>query len=310
MKRLLFVAAAVATLLVLLAPAALAAGPVAATGDLILSVNGGVAVPVDTQVKTVIVIDGDASVSGNVDTLIVTGGRATLSGATVRNLTVIDGSAELQAGTTVSGDVSTIRATVTQQPGAVVQGSVKALDADLAALGLLLIPFLILLFLGFGLVAVAAALLVAALGARQVREVEALISERPGPALVAGIAGMVGLPLLAILLMVTVIGAQIGLALLFLVWPALAFSAWLVAAIWIGDWLVTRRRGSPEPGRPYRAAVLGVVVLAIAGLLPFVTAIATLFGLGAVLLAAWRILRPAAPPLAQAGSTQPAPSAS
>ena len=310
MKRLLFVAAAVATLLVLLAPAALAAGPVAATGDLILSVNGGVAVPVDTQVKTVIVIDGDASVSGNVDTLIVTGGRATLSGATVRNLTVIDGSAELQAGTTVSGDVSTIRATVTQQPGAVVQGSVKALDADLAALGLLLIPFLILLFLGFGLVAVAAALLVAALGARQVREVEALISERPGPALVAGIAGMVGLPLLAILLMVTVIGAPIGLALLFLVWPALAFSAWLVAAIWIGDWLVTRRRGSPEPGRPYRAAVLGVVVLAIAGLLPFVTAIATLFGLGAVLLAAWRILRPAAPPLAQAGSTQPAPSAS
>jgi hypothetical protein len=108
----------------------------------------------------------------------------------------------------------------------------------------------------------------------------------------------------------TVVGAPIGLALLFVLLPALAFLGWLVAAIWIGDWLVASTRGSREPGRPYLAAVLGVIVLALVGMVPFVTAIATLFGFGALLLAAWRILRPDAAPLGQAGVPQPAPSAS
>ncbi len=82
---------------------------------------------------------------------------------------------------------------MTQQPGATVQGSVRSLNGDLAAFlaafGLLLIPAFILLFLGFVLATIAAALLVAALGARQVRGTEALIRREPGPVLVAGLAG-------------------------------------------------------------------------------------------------------------------------
>jgi hypothetical protein len=107
----------------------------------------------------------------------------------------------------------------------------------------------------------------------------------------------------------TVVGAPIGLAGLFLVLPVLTLAGWLVAAIWVGDWLVARSRGTREAGRPYRAAVLGVIVLAIAGLLPFVSTLATLFGFGALLLVAWHTLRPE--PMtpvaaAQAGWTQPA----
>ena len=83
-----------------------------------------------------------------------------------------------------------------------------------------------------------------------------------------------------------------------------------MAAIWIGDWIVAGTRGSREPGRPYLAAVVGVIVLALVGVVPFVTAIATLFGFGALLLAAWRVLRPESTPLGQAGAAQPAPSAS
>jgi hypothetical protein len=187
---------------------------------------------------------------------------------------------------------------------------VGTLDADLAALGLLLIPAFFLLLLGLGLAVVAAALLVAAFGARQVRSVESLIRRRPGHVLVAGIAGSVALPLLAILLIVSVLGAPIGLAMLFILLPAVAFLAWIVAAIWIGDWIVARMRGHVEPDRPYLAAVLGVIVLAIAGVLPFVTAIATLFGFGALLLTGWQVLRPVAPALGDAGSAQPALGAS
>jgi len=313
MKRLLFVATSVALLLALFAPAALAAEPMSDKGSVLVSVNGTVDVPAGDRLDLLVVVDGEARVGGEVKTIVVAGGTATLSGATAETLVVVDGSADLQAGTTVTGEVRTLRGSVTQQPGASVLGSTKTLEADLAALGLLLIPAFILLFLGLGIAAIAAALLVAALGARQVREVESLIGREPGQVLVAGIVGTVVLPVLAILMIVSVLGAPVGLAVLFILLPALAFLAWIVAAIWIGDWIVARLRGEPEPGRPYLAAVLGVIALAIAGLIPFVTAIATLFGFGALLLAAWRVLRPQAPALGAAGTAGaagPVPSAS
>jgi hypothetical protein len=310
MRRLFAIAASVAILLALFAPAALAADPAAADGSVIVSVHGSVDVPAGQHLDAVVVIDGNARIGGTVDTVVVAGGIATLAGATVRTVVVVDGAADLGAGTTVLGDVRTLRGSVRQAAGAVVQGSVTALDADLAAFAVLMIPVLIVLFLGLGIAGIAAALLVAAFGARQVREVEALISGRPGHALVAGFAGSVALPLVAILLIATVIGAPIGFAMLFVLLPAFAFLGWLIAAIWIGDWLVAGTRGSREPGRPYLAAVVGVIVLALVGVVPFVTAIATLFGFGALLLAAWRVLRPESTPLGQAGAAQPAPSAS
>lgn len=310
MRRLFAVAASVAILLALFAPAALAAEPAAGNGSVIISVNGSLDVPADQHLGAVVVIDGNARIGGDVDTVVVAGGSATLTGATVTTVVVVDGTVDLAAGTTVTGDVRTLRGTVTQASGAVVQGSVTALDGDLAAFFLLMIPVIIVLFIGLGIAGIVAALLVAAFGARQVRDVEALISGRPGHVLVAGIAGSVLLPLLAIVLIVTVIGAPIGFALLFVVLPALAFLGWLVAAIWIGDWLVAGTRGSREPGHPYLAAVAGVIVLALVGIVPFVTAIATLFGFGALLLAAWRILRPESVPLGQTGTAQPALSAS
>ncbi len=267
-------------------------------------------VPAGEHLGALVVIDGDARISGQVHTIIVIRGTATLSGATAQTLVVVDGSADLQAGTTVLGDVRTISGTVTQEPGATVQGSVRALDADVATLGVLLIPAFILLILGVGLVTILVALLAAALGARQVRAVESLISREPGPVLVAGVAGTVAFPLLALVLIVSVVGAPVGVAMLLILLPALALLAWIVAAIWIGDWIVVRLRGAAEPERPYLAAVLGVVVLAVAGLLPFVTAIAALFGFGALLLMAWRILRHEARPFGERGSTQPALGAS
>ena len=140
------------------------------------------------------------------------------------------------------------------------------------------------------------------------RQAEGLISHEPGRVLVAGIAGSVLLPILALLVSATVVGAPIGLGALLVVLPALAFLGWIVAAIWVGDWIVVHLRGAYEPSQPYLAAVVGVIVLAFAGIVPFVSAIATLFGFGALLVMGWRILRPptAAIPVGT-GSPQPAP---
>ncbi len=310
MKRIAAVTAMVAVLLVMFAPPVLAADGRWDQGEMLIAVNGPVDVPPGETLDTLVVIDGSAEISGDINTIVIAGGTATLADATATSVVAIDATVDLAAGTTVSGDVRTLNATVTQQPGAVVEGSVSSLDGDIAAFTLFMIPIFILLFIGLGLAAIVAALVIATFAARQIREVEALITRQPGQVLVAGIAGTVALPLLAILLMLTVIGAPIGFVVLFVLLPAAAFLGWLVAAIWVGDWLVVRIRGQREPDRPYLATVLGVIVLAAAGLLPFVSAIATLFGFGGLLLAAWRTLRRTQSPVGGADAMQVAPTAS
>jgi hypothetical protein len=318
MRRLFAITTSVLILLAMFAPAALAAGPDGRydrVDSVLVAVNNDLDIAAGQTVDTVVVVSGDTTIAGNIGTVVIVDGTATLTGATVVNLVVADGTAVLGAGTTVTGEVSTLRGTVAQQPGAVVQGTVQALDRDLAAfaatVAILMIPVLIVLAVGFALVSFVAALAVAAFASRQVREVEALIEQRPGHVLIAGIAGTILLPLISFLLMITVIGAPVGFALAFGVLPALAFLGWLVAAIWVGDWLMAKSRGSRETGRPYRAAILGVIVLGVAGILPFVGGIATLFGFGGLLLAAWRMLRPETPPAANVAwtPTAPAPSA-
>jgi len=286
----------VVILLALLAPVALAAGPVTSTGSVVVSVNGTVDLPAGTSVNTVVVVDGTATISGDAQTVVVVNGAATMAGATVDELIVVDGRVDLLAGTRV-GDVSTWRGTVTQDPAATISGRTTSFETDLAALAILLVPLALALTIGLAIAAIVAALVVAAFASRQVREAEAQITRRPGHSLLAGVAGTVVLPIIGGLLILSVIGAPIGFVLLFGILPVLAFLGWLVAAIWVGEWLLERSRGERETGRPYRAAVLGVIVLAVASILPFVSTIATLFGFGALLLVGWRILQPQRPEL-------------
>ena len=117
-----------------------------------------------------------------------------------------------------------------------------------------LAPMVVLFVLGLALVTLVAGLALAALGARQVRSAEALISHQPGETILFGLAGLVVIPVVAILAMITIIGAPLGLAVLFMVWPAAAFAGYLVAGIWIGEWLLYRGT-SERPERPYLAAV-------------------------------------------------------
>jgi MFS family permease len=218
-------------------------------------------------------------------------GRAVLEGARVEALVVVNGSASLDATTVVVGDVRTLNSTVDRATGAVVEGEVKGLESDVVTLGWVLAPAFFLFMLGLALATIVAGLALAALAARQVRDMERLISDEPGPVLLAGFGGLVFIPLAAVLAIVTIIGAPVGIALLLVVWPAAAYIGYLVAGIWIGDWLLARFRGSDPAGRPYAAAVVGLIVLMIIGLIPLVGAVASLFGFGAVILHGWRAFR-------------------
>ncbi len=330
-RRLVLAATSVAILLLALVPAALAADPsggtaapaATTTGVVAVSVDGTLDIPAGSSVRGALVIDGSATIAGPVESLVVIDGTATVRGTTVDQVLVINGTVDLVDGA-AAGSIATLRGAVTHDASSTVNGRTASIESGLAALALLLIPLALLFTVGLALAGIVAALFVAAFGARQVRDLEGRISRQPGHVLVAGIIGSIALPLLGGLLVATVIGAPVGLALLLVVYPILALVGWIVAAIWIGNWILARSGRTRESGHPYKAAVLGVVVLAIASILPLVSAVATAFGLGAMLLAGWDAVKPERPvqaveslgpvpptgPAMDGGPYQPAPSAS
>lgn len=293
MRRICIIMASFVLVLGLAAPV-LAADPGDANGPVLMAFNGDITVPAGDQADVVMVTRGTATVAGDVKTVVVIDGTASLTGATVESVFATGGTVTIDAASTVTGDVRTLGSTVNVDPAAKIGGSVASLENDIVAATAVLAPLALLFILGFVLVTVVAGLALAALAARQVRAAEQVISHEPGQALVVGIAGLILVPLLAILAMFTVIGVPLGLAILLMVWPAVAIVGWLVAAIWIGEWLLYRG-DRPRPERPYLASVVGVLILQIVGIVPIVgpviAAIASLFGFGAVLLLAWRIFR-------------------
>ncbi|MEI7745459.1 MAG: hypothetical protein WCK58_17115, partial [Chloroflexota bacterium] len=159
MRRLLLIAISAAILMLTLAPAAFAADPVQLVGrGAVVAVDGSVDVPAGQRVDAVVVVDGTATIEGTVDTIVVVGGSATLTGATARHLVVIDGTVTLGAGTTLTDGMSTLRATVTRDPAAVVGGRTVDLAVDLGALAVLWALLGVVFALGFAVLMLVVAL--------------------------------------------------------------------------------------------------------------------------------------------------------
>ena len=277
--------------LFVMAPLALAADDMAHTGRILISTQGDVTLPAGEQADLVFVTQGTAHVAGTANTVVVIDGSADLTGATVETIVAIRGDVAVDGSSVITGDIMTLDATTSVDPAAAMGGQVRDLAPDLAGIGFVLAPALFLLYVGFALAAIAAALLLAGLAARQVRNAETLI--RREPLLTAGV-GLLGLFLPIVILVIltaTVIGAPLAFGIAFGLWPLAAFLGYLVAGIAIGDWIVGRLSPGVTRERPYLAAVVGLLVLELVGIVPLVSGIATLFGYGAVLLLAWRTLR-------------------
>jgi hypothetical protein len=313
MKRILAIAGAMLIVLLFLVPAALAAEPMPQTGRVVISTQGDITIPAGEQADVVLVINGTATIAGEVNTVVAVDGAANLTGARVETVIAVRSPVTLGDGAVVQGDVMTLDSLVQQSGDARVLGEISDMQASLIGLGAVLAPALILLWIGFGLAVVVAGLLLAGVAGRQVRAAEGLISHEPGMTLVAGILGLVVFPIVAFLLIVTVVGAPLGVGILIALWPLIAFAGYLVAGIWIGDWVLHRMQPTVVRERPLLAAVIGILVLQALALVPvlgIVAMIASLFGFGAVLLLAWRTLRSGTAPQATVAGTAPAPMAS
>ncbi len=128
----------------------------------------------------------------------------------------------------------------------------------------------------------------------------AALRERPGHSFGLGVLIFILVPLIALLLMATIIGIPTALLVLFAL-PLLWFVATVIAAFTMGDFLVNR---VPRP-RGFFAElwqlIVGLVVLSVIGIIPylgfFTWLAALLVGLGALWQGMWP--PPAAPVLAE-----------
>jgi hypothetical protein len=289
----LLAAAVAALLLVALAFPVLAADPadLPHSGRVLIAIGGDIDLPVGDQADAVIVVDGTATIGGTVNAVFVVEGTLVTEGAVIEDIIAIRSDTTLGAGTQVLNDVRTLDGEVSSAAGVTVGGDIAGLEEDVWAVAMFVGAAAIILWIGFGVATLLAALALAGLAARQVRSAGALIGREPGKTLLAGLLGLVLPPLVAVLLFISVVGIPAGIGVLLVIWPALAFIGYLVAAIWIGERILGRSGGAPASERPYLAAVVGVLVVMVAGIVPLLTFVVSLFGLGAVIRAAWRTFR-------------------
>lgn len=111
----------------------------------------------------------------------------------------------------------------------------------------------------------------------------------PVRSLFIGLALLILVPIVAVLLLLTVIGIPVGILTLF-AYPLLLFVGFVMAAFGLGDWLFNNRRRPRGFGGRLLLLLGGLVVLVVVGMIPFVGCIivllALLFGLGALWSAA------------------------
>lgn len=246
--------------------------------------SGDLLVPRGRTVGEVVVITGSAVVLGVVDgDVIVVDGPATIAGQVTGDVVALDGPVVLRGTAQVAGSVLA-RDPVELADGATVAGEVReglrvTLAGPIGALGGLLVSIAM---------AVSVLVLVGVLVLLAPRGVERLaVATRTAPFASAAWGTAVGVltPVVAVALAASIVGLPLGLALL--LGLGLVFLLGLAAAaVGIGRALL------PPPRSRLAAALAGWAIVAVVGLVPVLNGIAwglaSVFGLGTAIVAAWR----------------------
>ena len=240
---------------------------------------GSVLVDRDEIVNDLIVVDGDVTIRGRVTgDVVVVDGDVTIRGSVAGTVVAVSGLATLGrrargAGDLVYGDDRPIQA-----PGSRVDGDVEKFkigDASaIAAIGL---------WLGFTISLLLLGVLLLLLAPRAGDAIARAGRDKPMLAALVGLGGLILLPVIAIVACITIIGLPLGIVLLLLILPLYAFG-YLSAALIVGRLIRKQAR--------IIAFVIGLVILQLLTLIPFVGGLvgllATIFGLGALLIALFR----------------------
>lgn len=238
-----------------------------------------------------VVSRGNAVVGGEAGAVVVYGGTAELlPTARVGHLSVIRGTAVLRDGAAVQGDVQLLDSRMRRASGAVVGGEVAVGYWDRFVEGLRV--FSLVIGLGAWLAVLLGGWLAMAVARGGMRRAGRMLTAEVGPTLLATVLLWGVAPVAAFWAMATLVGIPVGLGLFVFVLPVLGFLGYLVSGVRLGDALLRRVRGPDAMDRPYLAAGVGLLLLAVLGVVPvvgaLVTIVAVMMGAGAVVLALWR----------------------
>lgn len=258
--------------------------------DFTLRVNGDVVIAAGDSINSVVVINGDLTVEGEVtDFALVIKGDAIINGTVGGDLTVIRGDIELGSSAVVD-NINSVQGDIIRTQGATITGDVHERDSYRfiwAAAGV----FSVLFWLGMTVAMIVAALLFAAFGGRQLTDAASSMTGDLVNTIIGAVFLWVGLPILGVLALITVIGIPLGIGVFVFILPTLGFLGYLVAGTRLGSW-VLGLGGRPAGERPFLAAALGTLALQLLVLIPFIGIViaifAVLWGGGAL---AFRIYR-------------------
>jgi cytoskeletal protein CcmA (bactofilin family) len=298
------VGAAIVALLAVL----LGAGSASAATDHVV-ITGGVVVPAGQIAGDVVVLDGTVTIAGHVTGDVVSvAGPVRVTGRVDGDLIAVSDRALLGSTARVGGDLHYGDESPVLARGASVGGKISNEDWTdsangwgwVSALAWWLAVSVSTLIVGVLLVWLVPGALYAA---------ERATRERLGPTVGWGVVIAIGVPLLAILALVTLVGIPFGVALLLAAIPV------LVVAYATAAWIVGRRVLRDRSTSPWAALFAGWGIVRVLALIPVLGALvglaATVVGLGALAVALWRARRtgaPAAAPEAPAPGP-PAPAA-
>jgi hypothetical protein len=288
----------VALCLALLLPAtALGQGGGGGSAQDWVTVTGPVTVGPGQSVGDLIVIDGDIRVAGRVrGDLVAVNGDVRLSGTVGGDVITVAKRAILSPGAQVGGNVSYFSERPVIAPGARVAGDVTRVSEITDPLGF--VGFFAL-WLAVSVSALVLGLLMLWLAPAALDATMRAATTRPWATVGWGVLVFFGLPLLALLAFITLVGAPLGVALGLALWPLYAMGYTTSA------WLLGRRLLRPPRGRVL-AFFVGLVILRVVSLVPWIGGViwlvATVVGLGALAVALWEARR-------QAAGVQPAASA-
>jgi hypothetical protein len=267
--------------------------------------NGRLVVPKDQTVDNAVILNGPAQILGTVrETLFVLNGNVEIWGTVGKDVVCVNGDVVVHSSAHIGGDLVT-QSSPQVQRGATVVGRQRNVATRLDVEGFGVASRFVWwvgysassLFLGLLLL-----LLFPALDAAAVR----VWRERAGEAVGFGVAAFFLLPIVAVLLLVTIVGIPLGLFLL--LGLALVYTVGYVA----GAVVVGRLLLKPPTSR-FLAFLLGWVILRAIGLVPvlggFVWLVASLVGLGVLAVAARRAAPAAAPPASPPPPPPPTPAA-
>jgi hypothetical protein len=260
--------------------------------------TGRLVVPEGETVQTAMIFSGEAVIDGTVaDWLVVFNGRTEITGTVGEDVVVFNGEVVLRSGARVGGDVISLEEPEIEE-GATVAGNVTDLATrwnfyDITFGGRLawwLASTVSTLVLG---------LVLLLLGPRLDPASVRAIRDRLGPTIGFGLLVFVLLPIIAAILLATIVGVPLGLSLLFAL-GLVYLIGYVVGTLALGRLVVK------EPTSRYVAFLVGWVALRLIALVPFLGGIAwlvvTVLGLGTLWVAGRRgysETRPVAPPLAR-----------